>query len=84
MDKITRDHARKFYEWWCDRIYPKDSRSALAKTYRPNSANRELGNLRKLYREYWNYQGEETRENSLRNLRFKDKAKAPTPAFEST
>jgi len=83
MDKITRDQARKFYEWWGDRIYPKETNDKGAKTYRPNSANRELGNLRKLYREYWSYQGEETRENPFRNLRFKDKAKAPTPAFES-
>ena len=81
MDKITRDHARKFYEWWGDRIHPKGDKSA--KPYRPNSANRELGNLRKLYREYWTYQGEETRENPFRNLRFKDKAKEPTPAFET-
>jgi len=60
MDKITRDHARKFYEWWGDRIHPKDTNGGKVKTYRPNSANRELGNLRKLYREYWTYQGEET------------------------
>jgi len=46
MDKITRDHARKFYEWWSDRIHPKDTNGGKAKTYRPNSANRELGNLR--------------------------------------
>jgi integrase len=80
MDKITRGHARKFYEWWGERIYPMGE---TAKTYRPNSANRELGNLRKLYREYWTYQGEETRENPFRNLRFKNKANAPTPAFAS-
>jgi len=84
MDKITRDHARKFYEWWGDRIHPKATGSSVkTKTYRPNSANRELGNLRKLFREYWTYQGEETRENPFRNLRFKDKAKEPTPAFAS-
>lgn len=83
MDKITRDHAREFYEWWGERIHPKDTNGGKVKAYRPNSANRELGNLRKLYREYWTYQGEETRENPFRNLRFKDKTNAPTPAFAS-
>ena len=84
MDEITRDHARQFYVWWGERIHPNASDAgAKAKTYRPNSANRELGNLRKLYREYWSYQGEESRENPFRNLRFKDKAKEPTPAFAS-
>ena len=28
---------------------------------RPNTANRDLGNLRKLYRKYWEYEGEEER-----------------------
>jgi hypothetical protein len=32
MDKITRDHAQRFYEWWGDRIQPKVSdTSAKAK-----------------------------------------------------
>ncbi|MGB3454875.1 MAG: DUF6538 domain-containing protein, partial [Litorimonas sp.] len=45
MDKITRDHARKFYDWWGERIHPKLLKtSTTAKVYRPNSANRELGN----------------------------------------
>ena len=63
-------------------FFPSNASGGVkAKTYRPNSANRELGNLRKLYREYWTYQGDESRENPFRNLRYKDKAKEPTPAF---
>ncbi len=82
MDKITRDHTRKFYQWWDDRIHPKgNSTQASSKSYRPNSANRELRNLRKTFREYWSYQGEENPENPFRNLRFKDKAREPKPAF---
>lgn len=33
-----------------------------------NSANRDMGNLRKLYREYWKYEGDEGRESPFRNL----------------
>lgn len=77
MDQITRQHARKFYDWWGRRLLP----NGKGKPLRPNSANRDLGNLRKLYREYWVYQGEEERENPFRNLRFKDKPMAETKPF---
>jgi len=60
MDAIARTHGRQFYDWWGERLRPESSE---ARTYRPNSANRELGNLRQLFREYWTYQGEENREN---------------------
>ena len=48
---------------------------------KPNSANRELGNLRKLYRDYWTYEGQENRENPFRNLRFANEDVEATPAF---
>ncbi len=49
MHKINRDHARKFYNWWSDRLRPTDGSRPLS----GNSADRDLGNLRKLFREYW-------------------------------
>ena len=55
MDEIARSHARQFYEWWGERLSPIDG----SKGMKPNSTNRDLGNLRKLYRAYWTYQGQE-------------------------
>ncbi len=77
MDSLDRTHARKFYNWWGTRLLPKDGRQGL----NPNSANRDLGNLRKLYREYWEYEGQEERQNPFRKLRFKDKNITETPPF---
>lgn len=78
MDKLTRAHGRAFYDWWGERLRPD---SPEGKSYRPNSANRELGNLRQLFREYWTYQGEEERENPFRKLRFKNTPIESTPSF---
>ncbi|MDB2438337.1 integrase [Hellea sp.] len=78
MDAIARKHGRQFYDWWGERLRPQGSET---RTYRPNSANRELGNLRQLFREYWTYQGEEDRENPFRKLRFKDTPTEATPSF---
>ncbi len=78
MDEIARQHGRQFYDWWGERLRPS---SETDHTYRPNSANRELGNLRLLFREYWTYQGDEDRENPFRKLRFKDTPIESTPSF---
>ena len=78
MDKITREHARKVYNWWAERLRPKGDKKPLS----PNSANRDIGNLRKLYSEYWTYEGEEDRENPFRKLSFSDKSVKDVPHFE--
>jgi len=78
MDELNRNHGRAFFDWWGERLRP-DNKEGRA--YRPNSANRELGNLRQLFREYWIYQGEEDRENPFRKLRFKDTPIESTPSF---
>ena len=77
MEEIERSHARRFYEWWAKRLSPDDGSKGL----RPNSANRDLGNLRKLYRTYWTYEGQEERQNPFRELRFSDTDSDPTPPF---
>lgn len=77
MHKITRDHARKYYNWWAGRVAPKDGSKALT----TNSANRDLGNIRKLYREFWEYEGEETRDNPFRNLSFAKQPPKDVPCF---
>ncbi len=66
MTDIDRDHARKVYRHWADRIHPNDRQKPVS----GNSGNRDLGNLRKLYRRYFEHIGQESRENPFRNLRF--------------
>ncbi|MEM7569984.1 MAG: tyrosine-type recombinase/integrase [Pseudomonadota bacterium] len=78
MTEITRDHGRKFYNWWAKRLQPNGERRALT----PNSANRDLGNLRKLYREFWEYQGDEARENPFRKLNFGNHGLKDIPHFD--
>lgn len=66
MDEIDRTHAREFFNWWTSRVVPKDGSKAL----NPNSANRDIGNLQNLYRRYWEFEGDESRDNPFRKLRF--------------
>lgn len=77
MDEITRVHARQFYNWWADRLLPKKGKAGL----NPNSGNKDLGNLRNLYQKYWEFEGEETRENPFRNLRFAKPTYKEIPSF---
>lgn len=77
MDKINRSHGRAFYDLWAERLAPEDGSVGM----KPNSANRELGNLRKLYRDYWTYEGQESRENPFRQLRFANEEVESTPPF---
>lgn len=79
MDAITREHAREFYNWWAGRLIPKGNEKPLT----TNSANRDLGNIRKLYRQYWEFEGEEMRENPFRNLSFAKHKLKDIPHFEN-
>lgn len=66
MREIEREHGRKVYQHWASRVYPTDGSKPMS----GNSANRDFGNLRKLYRGYFEHIGEEDRQNPFRNLRF--------------
>ena len=79
MDRINRTHAREFHIWWTERLQPKNGEKPL----NADSANRDIGNLRNLYREYWAYEGDDSRENPFRNLRFKDVVYKEIPAFSA-
>ena len=78
MREITRQDAQVYYNWWKDRVVPKPGKKALS----TKTANRDLGNMRKLFGEYFKYAGEEERQNPFRNLSFKDKKSADVPPFE--
>jgi hypothetical protein len=51
MDQITRDDARKFYDFWMKRIAPKEGKP----THTASSGNRTIGNIRGLYRDYFSH-----------------------------
>ncbi len=76
---ITRQDAQRYYNWWRDRLTEKPGQKPLT----ANTANRDIGNVRKLYGEYCKFMGEEDRSNPFRNLSFKDKLKGEVPPFEN-
>jgi hypothetical protein len=60
LQQITREDALKFYNWWAARLRPKDKNK---KALNPNTANRDIGNLRSLYTAYFKFIGDEERRN---------------------
>lgn len=78
MHEINREHAREYFNWWSARVAPKDGSTPLS----PNSANRDIGNIRKLFQQYWEYEGDEGRENPFRNLSFAKQPPKDIPHFE--
>ena len=79
MDAINRTHAKQIFDWWSGRVNPTDG----SKPLHANSANKDFTNLRILFERFWDYQGEEKRENPFRNLRFKNVVYKDIPAFDS-
>lgn len=79
MRDITRKHALQYYNWWKDRLIPKPGR----KTLKANTANRDLGNMRRLYGAYFKHLGEEDRANPFRNLSFQETLTPDVPPFET-
>ena len=80
MRKIDREHGRKVYKFWADTVHPKNGEKPLS----GSSANRDLGNLRKLYRMYFEHVGEEDRQNPFRNLRFSAKKMKQVKPFANS
>jgi len=79
LSEITRNHALQFQKWWKERILnPPKGEKAIS----PNTVNRHIGNMRLLYRAYFQHIGEEERVNPFRNLFLKAKSRAEVPAFD--
>jgi len=77
---ITRQQAQQYHQWWLDRMKPENGKKPLT----ANTANRDLGNMRVLFGEYFKYIGEEERPNPFRNLSFASKkSKGEVPPFET-
>ena len=62
---ITREDAIAYRSWWIERMLPRDEQAKPAK---PNTANRHIGNMRKLYEDYFTYIGEEEHPNPFRKM----------------
>ena len=75
--EVSRADAQAFHSWWRERLVPKPGSNPL----KANTANRDLGNLRKLFAEYCKFIGDEDRLNPFRNLSFTDKIKGEVPPF---
>lgn len=80
MDKITRKHGQDFYKWWGERVNPSDGSKGL----NPNSANRDIGNIRTLFKSYWVYQGDHNRPNPFKGLNYTENYYKDIPAFENS
>lgn len=77
MDEITRRDAQKLHEFWLRRVAPE----AGAPTHTASIANRDFGNLRGLWREWWTYHGHKDRPNPFDGFWFEEKIKRRRPPF---
>lgn len=78
IDQITRDDARKFYDFWRKRIAPAAGRP----THSANSGNRDLGNLRVLYSSYMQHMGHHDAKNPFDGLSFRNNGGRTRPPFK--
>ncbi|MEO9969178.1 MAG: DUF6538 domain-containing protein [Hyphomonadaceae bacterium] len=79
IDEITRDHALAYKAWWADRVFPKDPSTEPSSG---DTANRRIGDIRSLYREYYKHIGQEDRPNPFRSINFKSRQKIEVASFE--
>tara|TARA_R110000868_G_scaffold27661_23_gene104688 strand:- start:2113 stop:3519 length:1407 start_codon:yes stop_codon:yes gene_type:complete len=75
--EITRDQARKFYQFWLGRVAPEKGRP----THSASSGNRDVGNMRQLFRLYHAHLGQGDRANPFDGLVFAEKMKKSRPPF---
>ena len=69
INKITREHALKFWRYWQQRIAPKEGKA----THTPSSGNREIGSLRTIYGDYFAHIGQMDRINPFAGLSFAER-----------
>ena len=80
LDEITRETALRYEDWWRERI--KGQQEGINPPVKPNTANRHIGNMRGLYKAYYQYIGDEDRRNPFRNMSFKLNTKSNVATFE--
>lgn len=77
MDDIERDHALKMFDFWQRRIAPKEGGADRS----PNSGNRDLASIRRIYRDYYRHLGQRDRPNPFDDLGFTEVDPVRRPAF---
>lgn len=77
MAEITRDDALKVHAALLARVAPAKGRATLS----ANMANRQLGNLRVFYRDWFTFYGQKDRQNPFDSLSFTEGAQKPRPPF---
>lgn len=77
MDEITRRDAQKLHEFWLRRVAPETG----PPTHTASAANRDFGNLRGLWRDWWAYHGHKDRPNPFEGFWFDEKIKRRRPPF---
>lgn len=77
MGEITRDDARVVHKYWLDRIAPQTGRADRS----ASTGNRNMGNLRTLYGDYYRHLGFPEQKNPFADLSFSDKSKRSRPPF---
>jgi integrase len=80
MNKITRDDGLLFEEFWAKRVMPPEGTGWKARD--PNSANRDITNMRVLYKEFFKRIGDRDRPNPFRDIHF-DEDKKVRPPFST-
>lgn len=83
ISSITREIAQVYKSWWANRIKNGDEKGNKPIPY---TANRHIGNMKSLYREYYEFHGEYDKTNPFHRLRFreeKNKTKNKRPPFSN-
>lgn len=77
ISEVTREQALKFYQFWMARVAPDKSRP----THSASSGNRDIGNMRQLFRLYHAHIGQGDKSNPFDGLAFAQKMKKSRPPF---
>lgn len=71
FDKITREIAIEYRDWWLDKMKPEDPEQ---KPVKPNTVNRHIGNMKSLWDRYHAYIGQPEAANPFKGFFFKGKS----------
>lgn len=80
IEDVAREHGIAVFDHWAARIVPPRPGKA---THSASSGNRDLGNLRGFYRDYFTHLGERDRKNPFDDLSFRERQKKRRPPFST-
>lgn len=79
ISEISREDAHKFYRHWLARIAPTEQ--GVRPSHTASSGNRQIGELRKIFREYHTFMGDRDRLNPFAGLSYEEREKTKRPPF---